>query len=299
MKKFQRGFVITLAAAFLVSSTMATTVIVAKNSEHGANKIDRADDRGNSKRNGEDSDKKSHDSKPVKDDFKVEKSTTGSAIEITTGSAIEVDKESLKAQEKALKEQYKVQVDALKDQFKEEMNKLKAEIKAKYSNQELENLKLVSEKIKKNNKNITVLSVDNIIAKGVNIKFDTPPVIKSGRTLIPVKALSQAFGANVQWLPAEKKVIITKGDKEIVLTLDSNKIYVNGVEAKIDVPACSINGRTVVPMKFIVEQLGLKVNWHSDTKDIEIEDPADDDIPPVTTTGSAITVSGSAITVGQ
>ena len=181
-------------------------------------------------------------------------------------------------------------MEALKQQIKEKRDVIKAKIKAGYTSEELASLKLVSDKIKKNNKNITVLPVENILVKGVNVKFDTPPVIKSGRTLIPVKALSEAFGADVKWVAAERKVIITKDDIQIVLTLDSNKIYVNGVEAKIDVPACSLNGRTVVPLKFIVEQLGLTVNWHKDTKDIEIEDPTNP-IPPVTTTGSAITAN--------
>ncbi|WP_242835267.1 copper amine oxidase N-terminal domain-containing protein [Ruminiclostridium papyrosolvens] len=128
-------------------------------------------------------------------------------------------------------------------------------------------------KYKKNNKNVAVLPVENIIVKGAKVKFDTPPVIKSGRTLIPVKALSEAFGAEVKWISAERKVVITKDSTEIVLQLDNNKIYVNGVESTIDVPACSINGRTVVPIKFIVEKMGLLVKWDSDSQVVEIENP--------------------------
>ncbi len=149
----------------------------------------------------------------------------------------------------------------------------KAAIKATYSKDELAKLKITGDKIKKNNKNVTVLPVENIIVKGAKVKFDTPPVIKSGRTLIPVKALSEAFGAEVKWISAERKVLITKDNTEIVLQLDNNKIYVNGVESKIDVPACSINGRTVVPIKFIVEKMGLLVKWDSDSQVVEIENP--------------------------
>lgn len=149
----------------------------------------------------------------------------------------------------------------------------KAAIKATYSKDELAKLKITGDKIKKNNKNVTVLPVENIIVKGAKVKFDTPPVIRSGRTLIPVKALSEAFGAEVKWISAERKVLITKDNTEIVLQLDNNKIYVNGVESKIDVPACSINGRTVVPIKFIVEKMGLLVKWDSDSQVVEIENP--------------------------
>ncbi|AEY67103.1 copper amine oxidase N-terminal domain-containing protein [Clostridium sp. BNL1100] len=156
---------------------------------------------------------------------------------------------------------------------KQEREAEKAAIRATYSEDELAKLKLAGDKIKKNNKNVAVLPVENIIVKGAKVKFDTPPVIKSGRTLIPVKALSEAFGAEVKWISAERKVVITKDSTEIVLQLDNNKIYVNGVESTIDVPACSINGRTVVPIKFIVEKMGLLVKWDSDSQVVEIENP--------------------------
>ena len=161
----------------------------------------------------------------------------------------------------------------LKEQKKKERDAEKAAIRASYSADELAKLKIAGDKIKKNNKNVTVLPVENIIVKGAKVKFDTPPVIKSGRTLIPVKALTEAFGAEVKWISAERKVVITKDSTEIILKLDNNKIYVNGVESTIDVPACSINGRTVVPIKFIVEKMGLLVKWDSDSKVVEIEKP--------------------------
>ncbi|HEX2925467.1 MAG TPA: copper amine oxidase N-terminal domain-containing protein [Ruminiclostridium sp.] len=195
------------------------------------------------------------------------------------------------------KAQKKQEKEAEKEQKKQEKEAEKAAIKATYSADELSTLNAAGDRIKKNNKDITVLPVENIIVKGAKVKFDTPPVIKSGRTLIPVKAISEAFGASVKWIAAERKVVITKGTTEIVLQLDNNKIYVNGVESTIDVPACSINGRTVVPLKFIVEKLGLLVNWDNDSQTVEIGTP-DPTTPPTTTTGSAIGVtSGSAIDV--
>lgn len=209
------------------------------------------------------------------------------------------DGEKVKGQEKQqikqVLEEEREQIESQKDELKAKKDEIKAAIKASYTADELQKLTEVGKEITKKNKKLTVLPVESIIVKGVNVKFDTPPVIKDGRTLIPVKALSQAFGAEVQWIAAERKVIITKGDKKIVLTLDSNKIYVNGVEQVIDVPAMSINSRTVVPLSFILNQLGLKVNWNPNSRDIEIEDP-DDSNPVDNTSGSAIVVTGSAIT---
>lgn len=186
-----------------------------------------------------------------------------------------------------------------KELKKAEKDQIKAAIKAKYTSTELANLKKVEDQIKKKYKNITVLSVDSIIIKGKSVKFDTPPVIKSGRTLVPLKGIAQAYGADVKWVAAENKIVVTKGTTEIVLKLDSNKIYVNGVEQTIDVPATSINGRTVVPLKFIIEKMGLLVKWDKETGDIEIEEPTT--TPPTTTTPPAIetgTTTSPAIETG-
>ncbi len=220
-----------------------------------------------------------------KDEFEAQKDTLEAQLEAAEASGDNELVNKLKTQI----QQIKTDMDTLKKQMKDKKSEIKANIKATYTEEELEKIESVSKEIKKKNKGVDVLPVENIMIKGKHIKFDTPPVIKDGRTLIPVKALSEAFGAEVKWISAERKVIITKGDIEIVLQLDSNKIYVNGVEKTIDVPAASINSRTVVPMRFIVEQLGLIVNWDSDSKDIEIEEPTTD-IPPVTT-GSAITIN--------
>lgn len=59
--------------------------------------------------------------------------------------------------------------------------------------------------------------------------------------------------------------------------MGSNKVYINGVETTIDVPAQSMDNRTVVPFRFIVENLGLKVEYDEETGTIDIEDEDDAD----------------------
>lgn len=106
--------------------------------------------------------------------------------------------------------------------------------------------------------------------KGKEIKFDVPPVIKEGRTLIPVRAIMNGLGADVKWDEAAKTVTVTKGDVTIVITLDSNKISVNGVEQAIDVPAQLISNRTFVPVRFVAQALKLNVAWDGETETVEI-----------------------------
>ncbi len=120
---------------------------------------------------------------------------------------------------------------------------------------------------------------ERIKVRGMNLKFDVPPVIKEGRTLIPVRAVMNGLGAQVEWNGETKTVTITRGDKVIVLNLATGETTVNGEVITIDVPAQTINNRTFVPLRFIAQTLGEPVNYDENTGDISIGDgtatPAD------------------------
>jgi hypothetical protein len=119
-------------------------------------------------------------------------------------------------------------------------------------------------------KEIKVLGIDSVITTGKSIKFDTPPVIKEGRTLIPIRAITEGFGAEVSWNAETQEVTITKDDKVIILKIGSNTMLVNGEEIQIDAKSEIMNGRTVVPLRFVIENLGLKAEWDDETETIEI-----------------------------
>lgn len=144
-----------------------------------------------------------------------------------------------------------------------------------YSANELKQINEAGEKIRKENREISVLSVEDIVSRR-NIKFDTPPVIKENRTLVPVRAISEGFKAQVEWLPETKEVVIKKDDKTIVLKLGSNIALVNGVEKEIDSEAQAFSSRTYVPLRFIAEELGTKISYRKETGKIELEDDADE-----------------------
>lgn len=171
----------------------------------------------------------------------------------------------------------KLQIEALKVteneykvQMREKIALMQQVMREKYSIEELEVLNEVSEELN-SLENVDVIPVENIFIKNGNAKFDTPPVIKEGRTLIPVRAISEALGATVEYNADEKAVTITKDDKVIVLYLGEQKVLVNGTETAIDVPAEVMNNRTMVPIRFIAEQLEFEVEWNQELQTIEIE----------------------------
>ncbi|PKM55290.1 MAG: hypothetical protein CVV00_04595 [Firmicutes bacterium HGW-Firmicutes-5] len=187
--------------------------------------------------------------------------------------------ESIRAELEALK----VEKDTYKMDMRNKLALMKQIAKSKYTEEELSQLQEVYKSFN-NQKNMRSIPVENVFFKNRDVKFDTPPVIKEGRTLIPVRAITEAMGATVTWNSEEKLVTIVKDDKTIVFDLLNNITYVNDVEATIDVPAGVMNNRTMVPLRFIAENLGLTVVWDEDTQTIEVdEDNTEDEVVEDTT----------------
>ncbi|WP_258359164.1 copper amine oxidase N-terminal domain-containing protein [Moorella sulfitireducens (nom. illeg.)] len=125
-----------------------------------------------------------------------------------------------------------------------------------------------------------------IRVKKKEIKFDVPPVIKDGRTLIPVRAVTEGLGAAVNWDEAANAVTITKNGITVVLIPGSTEVTVNGTKINLDVPALLISNRTFVPLRFLGEVFKDEVNYDEGSGDIEIEESNSTTTPetPVSTT---------------
>lgn len=106
---------------------------------------------------------------------------------------------------------------------------------------------------------------------GKLVKFeDQAPIIEESRTLVPIRALSQTLGAKVKWNSEKRQAEIVKNEKNIVIPIDSKTVYINGQAAELDVPAEILNGRTMVPLRFAAEALGIAIAWDQDTKTVNI-----------------------------
>ncbi len=96
------------------------------------------------------------------------------------------------------------------------------------------------------------------------------PVIVEGRTLVPLRSVFEALGATVEWNDAERSVTSVKGDVTITLAVNSNEMVVNAAIKTLDVPACIMNDRTMVPVRAVAEAFGCKVEWNNDTRTVVI-----------------------------
>lgn len=101
-----------------------------------------------------------------------------------------------------------------------------------------------------------------VFVDAVQVGFpDQQPIISSGRTLVPLRFVSEDLGATVTWDGATNSVTMVIGNTRILLTIGRHEISVNGVVRPLDVPAQIIGGRTMVPIRGIFESLGATVAW--------------------------------------
>ena len=104
------------------------------------------------------------------------------------------------------------------------------------------------------------------------IILDAAPFIdkESNKTLAPLRAISNIFGATIDWIYASRKVIIKLDGKTITLTIGKREVYVNNKLVLLDTYPIIVNGRTFVPLRFISEEFDSEVIWRQPEKKIII-----------------------------
>jgi hypothetical protein len=114
------------------------------------------------------------------------------------------------------------------------------------------------------------LPVQNLISPTMPLKLDVPPIIRDGSAYIPLRAVSESFGAAVDWDDATQTATVSTPYGTVECTIGSGTAYVNGEEVALEQPPQLIAERTFVPLRFLAESIGLDVVWNESTKTIEL-----------------------------
>lgn len=124
----------------------------------------------------------------------------------------------------------------------------------------------------------SVLSIN-----GSDVEVETPYIAGEGTTLVPLRVITEAFGAEVNWEGETKTITLTYPDVNIVLQIDNIVAKVNDhSETLPEAPALSANGVTMVPLRFISETFGAKVGYDNETQAITVTKEIIDDSNTVT-----------------
>lgn len=108
---------------------------------------------------------------------------------------------------------------------------------------------------------------------GKALSVSQAPVIKDGRTLVPMREIFESLGATVDWNGKDKKVTATQATTTIQLQIGSKTAKINSKSIPLEVAAQTFNNKTMVPLRFISEALGAKVIWNGHAKSVAIVTP--------------------------
>ena len=111
----------------------------------------------------------------------------------------------------------------------------------------------------------------DVVLDGELLNFDVPAQIIDGRTMVPVRAILENLGMDVTWSEDTQTVTASKKGVIIALTINDTKVKRNTIEQIIDVPAQIIDGRTLVPVRFVSEFAGATVEWDGATRTVYIK----------------------------
>ncbi len=119
--------------------------------------------------------------------------------------------------------------------------------------------------------NSYVMNNISVILNDKMIFFDVPPIIEDGRTLVPLRAIFENLKAEIEWDDFTKTITAKKNDKTIRIQIGNKIATINGDQYNLDVPAKIINGRTLVPLRFISESFDAEVLWDDKNKIVYIK----------------------------
>ncbi len=146
-----------------------------------------------------------------------------------------------------------------------------------------------------------------VVLDGKKVESDVAARIENGRTLVPMRAIFEAFGMNVEWNGEEKSVTASNDEDTVVLSVGKNEITVNGKTKEIDAAPIIEDGTTLVPVRAAAEGLDAVVTWDDAAKTVNIETKKDDeswkenvgkiDLTSMTAEGEGVKAVGNTIEI--
>ena len=118
-------------------------------------------------------------------------------------------------------------------------------------------------------------NVFNLEVEGEILKTEMPPIVFRDYSVVPARDVFEKLGAKVQWKALSERVIISKGGTVLEMTINSKTAYLNGEEKQMQIPPKIINGKTMIPVRFVGDSFGYYVDFDSqtDTVIIRTSDP--------------------------
>ena len=122
---------------------------------------------------------------------------------------------------------------------------------------------------------VLTIDIKTMTVDGARVTLDAPAALLEDRTLVPLRAVVEHLGGTISWNAKTRQVTLKARGTTIVLTIGKNTALVNDKPLAIDpkngkvVPLIS-SGRTMLPLRFVAENLGLQVEWNAEARTITV-----------------------------
>ncbi|MGH2454208.1 MAG: copper amine oxidase N-terminal domain-containing protein, partial [bacterium] len=133
----------------------------------------------------------------------------------------------------------------------------------------------------------------SVVLDGAPLLLDVPPIQIEGRILVPLRGIFERLGAKVIFDADTQTVTATRESVTILLRLGSREARVGDRIVTLDVPPLALRGRTFVPLRFVSEALGARVDWDERARTVLIYSVA----PRPSPTPAALTIEGTLLRV--
>lgn len=110
----------------------------------------------------------------------------------------------------------------------------------------------------------------SVVVDGNALVFDQPPIIQNNHVLIPIRAVFEAFGAEVAWIEDSKTATASKDGKSVSLSADKAEIIIDETIHELDCTPVLRNGRLLIPIRAAAEAFGAYVSWNESLKTVLI-----------------------------
>jgi hypothetical protein len=117
-----------------------------------------------------------------------------------------------------------------------------------------------------------VLTINSarVSVNGTNQTIDAAPVIRSGRTFVPIRFISETLGADVSWDAGTQAIGVTLSSHQIGLRIGSTQAIVDGALSVLEAPPFIDHSRTMVPLRLISEAFGAEVSWDPVSRQVTV-----------------------------
>lgn len=114
---------------------------------------------------------------------------------------------------------------------------------------------------------VLTLGSSTALLNDIPYQLEIPPEVVEGTTFLPIRFVAeQALGAAVQWDPETRIVQITRGEIQVKLSLETGQALIDEQEVEISKPPFVKDGRTLVPLRFLAENLNVQIDYHPTEK---------------------------------